>query len=81
MRNYLLGVVSGLAGAALFTHAPDLPWYLWLLFLLSVGLIVFSFDVFFGSRIEHQNRAGWMGLAVFGGTGAAMQPLVWTLGF
>lgn len=80
MRNYLLGVVSGLAGAALFTHAPDMAWYFWLLFVVSTGLIVFGFDVFFGSRAEHQLRAGWMGLALFGGAGAVMQAMVWTLG-
>ena len=81
MRNYLLGVVSGLAGAALFANAPGLPWYLWLLFVVSVGLLVFSFDVFFGSREENQVRAGWVGLALFGGIGALLQIPVWTMGF
>ncbi len=80
MRNYLLGVVSGLSGAALFANAPDLAWYFWLLFVVSIGLIVFSFDVFFGSRAEHQVKAGWVGLVLFGGAGAVSQLLVWTLG-
>ena len=80
MRNYILGVLSGLAGALLYSTAPQLAWYFWALFIVSVALIVFSFDVFFGSRAEHQLRAAWMGLIMFGGSGAVLQTWVWTLG-
>ena len=80
MRNYILGVLTGLTGAVLYSTAPQLAWYFWALFVVSIALIVFSFDVFFGSRAEHQLRAAWMGLFVFGGSGAVLQALVWTLG-
>ncbi len=79
MKNYLLGVLSGLAGATLYAVAPDLSWYFWLLFAASLGLIVLSVDIYFGSRAENQVRAGWVGLALFGGTGAVLQALVWSL--
>ncbi|MCP4750733.1 MAG: hypothetical protein GY866_07565 [Proteobacteria bacterium] len=80
MRNYILGVLSGLAGSALYFYAPQLAWYFWALFVVSCLLIAFSFDVFFGSRAEHQPRAAWMGLTMFGGSGAVLQALVWGLG-
>ena len=80
MGNYVLGVLTGLAAAVLYATAPQLAWYFWVLFVVSIGLIVFSFDVFFGSREEHQLRAAWMGLIIFGGSGAVLQALVWTLG-
>ena len=78
MRNYLLGFVSGLGAAALFVIAPNMTWYIWLLFIISSVLIAFSVDVFFGSRVEHQVRAGWMGLILFGGMGVVFQAVVWT---
>ena len=80
MRNYILGVLTGVAGAVLYTMAPDLTWYFWGIFVISCALITFSFDVFFGSLQEHQSRAAWMGLGIFGGAGVACQVLVWSLG-
>jgi len=80
MRNYILGILSGLAGALLYIKIPGLAWYLWGLFVVSTLLIVFSFDVFFGSREEHQPRAAWMGLLIFGGTGIVLQAWVWAMG-
>ncbi|MBT4266153.1 MAG: hypothetical protein HOD85_18285, partial [Deltaproteobacteria bacterium] len=49
MRNYILGALSGVAGAALYTLAPALAWYYWLMFVGGCFLIAFSFDVIFGS--------------------------------
>lgn len=80
MRNYILGVLSGLAGAILYSTAPQTSWYIWGLFSASCLLIAFSFDVFFGSLKEHQSRAAWLGLLIFGGSGAALQAIVWVLG-
>ncbi|MBT4638528.1 MAG: hypothetical protein HOB38_11335 [Deltaproteobacteria bacterium] len=80
MRNYILGVLSGLAGAALYTLAPALAWYYWLMFVGGCFLIAFSFDVIFGSLQEHQQRAAWMGGLLFGGPGVVLQALVWGLG-
>lgn len=80
MRNYLIGVLSGLAGCLLYTMAPQTAWYFWMLFVAGCLLIAFSFDVFFGSLKENQPRAAWLGLLIFGGSGAVFQVLVWTLG-
>ena len=80
MRNYILGVLSGTAGAALYSVAPALAWYYWVLFAGSCILIAFSFDVFSGSFKEHQPRAAWMGLLMFGGPGVVLQALVWGMG-
>ena len=80
MRNYILGVLSGLAGAVLYSTAPQLAWYFWALFVAGCLLIAFSFDVFSGSLKEHQTRAAWLGLILFGGSGAVLQGAVWVLG-
>ena len=80
MRNYILGVLSGLAGALLYSIAPQTAWYFWVLFIGGCLLIAFSFDVFFGSLKEHQPRAARLGLLIFGGSGAALQAAVWVLG-
>jgi hypothetical protein len=80
MRNYVLGVLSGLAAAALHASAPQLQWYFWVLFAVSAVLILLGVDVYYGSRVEHQERAAWLGLALFGGSGALLQAIVWTLG-
>mgnify|MGYP001163572796 CR=1 FL=1 len=80
MRNYVLGVLSGGAGAALYALAPALAWYYWILFVSSCLLIAFSFDVIIGSLQEHQKRAAWMGGLLFGGSGVVLQALVWGLG-
>ena len=77
MRNYLLGVLSGLAGALLYIMAPQTAWYFWMLLVAGCLLITFSFDVFFGSLKEHQPRAAWLGLLIFGGSGAVLQAVVW----
>ena len=80
MRNYILGVLSGVGGMALYHHSAALAWYHWIMFIGSCLLITFSFDVFFGSIKEHQSRAAWMGLLLFGGSGLVLQGLVWGLG-
>ena len=80
MRNYILGILSGVVGTALFTLAPDLAWYYWVMFVGSCLLIAFSFDVFFGSLQEHQTRAAWMGVLLFGCPGVVLQALVWGMG-
>jgi len=80
MRNYILGVFSGVAGAVLYMIAPALAWYYWGAFVVGCLLIAFSFDVFFGSLQEHQTRAAWLGLTIFGGAGVAIQAVVWGLG-
>jgi hypothetical protein len=80
MRNYIIGVLSGIAGAVLYASTPALAWYYWVLFIFSSILIAFSFDVITGSVQEHQPRAAWMGGLMFGGSGVILQDLVWGLG-
>ncbi len=80
MRNYILGLLSGIAGTMLYISAPALVWYYWVMFAGSCLLIAFCFDVFFGSLKEHQPRAAWMGVLMFGGPGVVLQGLVWGLG-
>jgi len=80
MRNYLLGVISGVAGAGLYRSTPALDWYFWMLFVAGCVLIAFSLDVFWGSRQEHQPRAAWLGILLFGGLGVGFQLLVWGWG-
>ena len=80
MRNYILGVLSGVAGSALTIVAPSLGWIYWAMFIGSCLLITFCFDVFFGSLEEHQTRAAWMGVLLFGTPGVVLQALVWGLG-
>lgn len=79
MRNYFLGVLSGLTGAFLHAISPQLAWYFWVLFVAGCLLIAFSLDVFFGSLKEYEPRAAWLGLLIFGGSGAVLQAAVWVL--
>ena len=81
MRNYALGLLTGILGAAMYFAEPGPAWYLWLLFLVGSTLVAFSLDVFFGSLEEHQSRAAWMGLAVFGGPGVVLLSIVLKAGF
>ncbi len=80
MRNYIIGLLTGIFAGALYCAAPAPPWYLWIFFLAGSGLAAFGIDVFFGSFEEHQPRAAWMGFALFGGPGAFLLSLVWLLG-
>lgn len=81
MRNYVVGLLTGLFAGALYYATPAPPWYVWIFFLAGCGLTAFGVDVFFGSFEEKQPRAAWMGLALFGGPGAFLLAMVWMLGF
>ena len=81
MRNYILGMLTGILGAALYVVEPAPAWYLWILFLAGSALVAFSLDVFFGSLEEHQSRAAWLGLTLFGGPGGALLFIVLRAGF
>ncbi len=77
MRNYILGLLSGIAGAWLWSATTG--WMVWILFLASIVLIALGLDVFFGSKQENQPKAARMGLVLFTIPGAVMQVLVWIL--
>ena len=42
MRNYTLGLLTGILGAALYFAEPAPAWYLWILFLAGSALVAFS---------------------------------------
>ncbi len=80
MRNYIIGLLTGITAGALYFSEPAYSWFVWILFIPGIVLVSFSLDVFFGSFEEHQPRAAWMGLAMFGGPGAVLLALVWMIG-
>ena len=81
MRNYILGILTGILGAAMYFAEPGPAWYVWIFFVIGSALVAFSFDVFFGSLEEHQSRAAWMGLTLFGGPGVVLLFIVLKAGF
>lgn len=81
MSNYIIGILTGILGTALYFAEPAPAWYLWVLFLAGSTLVAFSLDVFLGSLEEHQPRAAWLGLTLFGGPGVALLLVVLGAGF
>lgn len=69
MRNLIMGILIGLAGAWLYYRQVPVTWMLWVLFILGSGLLVLALDVFFGSHEEREARAAWLGLGLLGGPG------------
>lgn len=67
MINFILGFVFG-AGAfwlySLSKSAKIVAWFAWALFAIGAISFAFGFDIFFGSMIEHEMQAGWMGLGI-----------------
>ena len=81
MRNYVIGILTGILAAAMYFADPGPAWYLWIFFLIGAPIVAFSLDVFFGSLEEHQSRAARMGLAMFGGPGIVLLFIVLKAGF
>lgn len=81
MRNYIIGLLTGIAAGYLYYAALTPSWHTWILFAVGSGLVAFGFDVLFGSFQEHQRRAAWLGLALFGGPGFLLLFIVWRLAF
>jgi len=81
VRNYIIGILPGILGTAMYFAEPGPAWYLWILFAAGSALVAFSLDVFFGSLEEHQSRAAWMGLTLFGGPGVVLLFIVLKAGF
>ncbi len=81
MRNYIIGLLTGIAAGLMCGATPPPAWYLSLFFVAGSGLVAFGLDVFFGSREEHQSRAAWMGLTLFGVPGFVFLSIVWRFGF
>ncbi len=81
MRNYIIGILTGIAAGCMYFADPAPPFYLWLFFIVGSGLVAFGFDVLWGSIEEHQLRAAWMGFTLFGGLGAFLLFIVLKAGF
>ena len=69
MRNLIFGILIGIGCSWLFVRETPVGWLVWLLFTVGSVLVVFGIDVLVGSLKEHEERAAWLGLAMFGGTG------------
>ena len=81
MRNYIIGLLTGIAAGCMYFATPGPSWYFWIFFVVGCGLAAFAFDVFFGSFGENQPRAAWMGLTLFGVPGFLLLLIVWKFGF
>ncbi len=81
MRNYIIGLLTGIAAGCMYFADPSPAWYLWIFFIMGSGLMALGLDVLFGSLQEHQPRAAWMGMTLFGGSGAFLLLMVWRFGF
>ncbi len=81
MRNYLIGLFTGIAAGALYFSGPAYSWFVWILFIPGIAMTSFGLDVLFGSFEENQPRAAWMGGALFGGPGVVLLALAWMIGF
>ena len=81
MRNYIIGILTGIVAGFMYFATPTPAWYLWIFFVAGSVLVAFGFDVFLGSFEEHQSRAAWMGLTLFGVPGFLLLSIVWRFGF
>ena len=72
MRNLILGILIGIGGLWLAYRETPTGWLTWVLFVAGSALVVFGFDVLFGSLKEHERRAAWLGFSLFGGAGAVL---------
>lgn len=66
--NLILGITIGLGISWLIDKTKNgwtITWLGWLLMGISAVSFVFGVDLFFGSIIEHEMQAGWMGIGLF----------------
>ena len=79
MRDLVLGILIGIGGSWLFVMETPVGWLAWLLFAVGSVLVVFGLDVLVGSLKEHEERAAWLGLGMFGGSGAVALAVAFSL--
>ncbi len=79
MRNLILGILIGIGGSWLFVRETPVGWLIWLLFAVGSVLVVFGFDVLVGSLKEHEKRAAWLGIVMFGGAGVVSLAVAFNL--
>jgi len=78
MRNLVLGILIGIGGLWL-AYRETSNWLMWVLFVGGSALVVFGFDVLFGSLKEHERKAAWLGFGLFGGAGTALLIITFTI--
>jgi len=81
MVNLILGILIGAVGSWLLFQPNPIPWYAYCVLALGAAAVVFACDVLVGSLKEHEPRAAWMGLGMFGGLGTALILIGWGLAF
>jgi uncharacterized membrane protein YccC len=81
MVNLILGIFIGAVGSWLLLQPNPIPWYAYCVLAFGAASVVFAFDVLVGSFKEHEPRAAWMGLGIFGSLGAVMILVGWGLAF
>ena len=79
MRNLTLGILIGIGGSWLFVRETPVGGLVWLLFAVGSVLVVFGLDVLVGSLKEHEERAAWLGLGMFGGMGVVSLAVAFSL--
>ena len=79
MRNLICGILIGIGGSWLFVRETPVGWLVWLLFAVGSVLVVFGLDVLVGSLKEHEERAAWLGLGMFGGMGVVSLAVAFSL--
>lgn len=79
MRNLILGILIGIGGLWIAYRETPAGWLMWVLFVGGSALVVFGFDVLFGSFKEHERRAAWLGLGLFGGAGAVLLTIAFAI--
>jgi hypothetical protein len=81
MVNLMLGLLIGAVGSWLLFQPDPIPWYSWFVLALGAAAVVFACDILVGSLKEHEPRAAWMGMGIFGGLGATLILTGWNLAF
>jgi hypothetical protein len=70
MYWFFYGVVVGAGAMRLLTWNLDgqivIPWYAWLLGIITVSLATLTLQTFFASFQEREPKAAWMSLLVMG---------------
>lgn len=80
---FIIGLVLGalLLGLAMYMRSKDisLTWYEWLIGVVGLLLLLFTFQNFFGSFAELETTAAWMFLLITGLPALILLAVAWQL--